>query len=73
MFIELIKFDLNVEDVLKFFCKIDINKHIIFEIYQRGLLNKFAEVFNSSKKLSPILLNLWIKLAGKICTTPAIQ
>jgi hypothetical protein len=60
--------------VLKFFCKTDLNKHLIFEIYERGLLDKFAEVFNSQKNIpSSNILNLWIKLAGKICTTAAIQ
>jgi hypothetical protein len=30
MFIELLKAGINTEDVLKFFCKIDLNKHLIF-------------------------------------------
>ena len=73
MFIELLKAGINTEDVPKFFCKIDLNKHLIFEIYQRGLLDKFAEVFGSQEFPSTIILNLWIKLAGKICTNSAIQ
>jgi hypothetical protein len=36
-------------------------------------LDKFAEVFGSQELSSTSILNLWIKLAGKICTTSAIQ
>jgi hypothetical protein len=37
------KADIHTEEILTFMCKITLNKHIIFEIYQRGMLNKLID------------------------------
>jgi hypothetical protein len=46
MIIELCNLDVNVEEVLSFFCKIELDKHIIYEIYNRGMLNKLVSAFS---------------------------
>lgn len=43
--------------------------YIINEIYQRGLFNKLITALSTSLELEKDrkIVNLWIKLAGKVC------
>lgn len=75
MVLELVNRDLSPGPVIDYLIRIDLNAHLINEIYQRGLFNKLVEALSSEARdeKERALLNLWIKLAGKVCISRAIQ
>lgn len=75
MVLELINRNLSADLVVDYLIRIDLSATLINEIYQRGLFNKLVEVVSQPPKDAKdrALLNLWIRLAGKVCISKPIQ
>ena len=75
MVLELINRNLSPDLVIDYLIRIDLSASLINEIYQRGLFNKLVEALSLAPKNSQerSLLNLWVRLAGKVCISKPIQ
>ena len=75
MVLELINRNISPDLVIDYLIRIDLTPTLINQIYQRGLFNKLVEVVNTPLKNAQdrSLLNLWVRLAGKVCISKPIQ
>jgi len=75
MTVELINRNICTDLVIDYLNRIDLTSQYINEIYQRDLFNKLmiAVAKEPNNPQERALLNLWIKLAGKVCINHSIQ
>ena len=75
MIVELINRNVFPDIVIDYLNIIDLTSHYINEIYQRDLFNKLmiAVAKEPANQQERALLNLWVKLAGKVCINHSIQ
>jgi len=75
MVVELVNRNIHTDLVIDYLNRIDLTLQYINEIYQRDLLNKLMVVVakEPTNQHERTLLNLWVKLAGKVCINQSIQ
>lgn len=75
MIVELVNRNIHPDLVIDYLNRIDLTSQFINEIYQRDLFNKLMIVVakEPTNQHERTLLNLWVKLAGKVCINQSIQ